>query len=106
MNYELAKQLKDAGFPHHWCSEDDCSCLVNGDSTKGTACFPTLEELIEACGKRFSILHMRHRGASAAWGNHKWHAAAEPTSEDSNHVFADSPTEAVALLWLALNEKV
>ena len=28
MNYELAKKLKDAGFPHNWCNEDDCSCLI------------------------------------------------------------------------------
>jgi hypothetical protein len=40
MNYELAKQLKDAGFPHDWAEFG--GNLVDGFS-------PTLEELIEAC---------------------------------------------------------
>ena len=54
---------------------------------------PTLEELIEACGKNFASLHKQDVG---------WLAF-----KDCDHsFFAETPAEAVARLWLALqNDK-
>lgn len=98
MDYELAKQLKDVGFAHSWCSEDDCSCLTNGDSSKGTMCFPSLEELIEACGEKFCTLSF------APERDLLWVAMPRLLKIDvliREH--GSTPTEAVARLWLALN---
>lgn len=93
MNYELAKRLKDAGFPHNWCSEDDCSCLTNAVNS---SCFPTLSELIEACGDGF-------------WGliNDGLFKAFQKDIRVVNQMgfVGDTPEEAVANLWLELNKK-
>lgn len=43
MNYELAKELKDAGFVIKDQHEHIDGCMSDG------VCAPTLEELIEAC---------------------------------------------------------
>lgn len=96
MNYSLAKELRDVGFSHNWCSEDDCSCLVNGDSTKGTACFPTLEELIDACGDNLESVIQRGNGDGDNW---------EVRSKVSRFN-ATSLVEAVAQLWLAFHKKL
>ena len=103
MNYELAKELKEAGFPQD---------LNNGyyltdlgitpysptqliDPSKA-AYIPTLEELIEACGDEFALLEFGTRQAG-------WCAQ---SSIANDHVgFGKTPTEAVARLWLALNKK-
>jgi len=50
---------------------------------------PTLEELIEACGENFGSLDKRHDG---------WLASANYAQD----CFAETPAEAVARLWLAL----
>jgi hypothetical protein len=50
---------------------------------------PTLEELIEACGENFGSLDKRHDG---------WLASANY----AQGCFAETPAEAVARLWLAL----
>lgn len=106
MTYELAKELKDAGFPqgclpffcdgckkaqHNDEGIDMCDCEVN----KYTQTYiPTLSELIEACGEHFGTLT---RNGST------WYA--------SHYEFIDvyeygpTPDEAVARLWLALNRK-
>src|SRR4051812_41726204 len=62
MNYELAKKLKDAGFPQ----EAGSPILVctgfseeNGFESKDvTIKYPTLSELIEACGGKFKSLEV------------------------------------------------
>lgn len=85
MTYDLAKQLKDAGFP--W-KEPSCS--------PGIAYIPTLSELIEACGGSLDL--MMRPGANIA---SKLHA------EEFELVKArgSTPEEAVANLWLVLNKK-
>jgi hypothetical protein len=108
MNYELARELKDAGFPnikdlqHRQGREfilPDGSVPVyslgNAENVKGWF-VPTLEELIEACGKRFDRLLAYHdRG--------DWEATSE---KDSDSLFKSAtgktPTEAVGRLWLDL----
>lgn len=93
MRYELAKQLKDAGYPiktiagdsfeAHDFIEDNKRCL-----------FPTLPELIEACGERFGALHLL---------NGNWYCF-EQQEENEHKGKASTPEEAVAKLWLELNK--
>lgn len=97
ITYELAKQLKDAGFPQlatyegkgeHWAP-----------SNKPDICyFPTLSELIEACGDEFSSLY-RHGDLGS------WQATGYKLKEDVQYGKDGegfTPEEAVAKLWLAL----
>lgn len=97
MNYELAKQLKDAGFPQKTkCSE----CGMDWYDTK-----PTLSELIEACGVgnkyQFRLL--------AYWSENDtvWQADLKPfnNGEKDEYGLGSTPEEAVAKLWLELNKK-
>lgn len=92
ITYELAKELKDAGFPQN--IEPD---LIYAGEVP--AQFPTLSELIEACGDDFEKLsHM-------TTGNDKWLAKGSNLSKRKNRrCFGSSPEEAVARLWLALNK--
>lgn len=86
MDYELAKQLKDADFPYKTVFED-------GELRKYP---PTLEELIEACGTWFQSL--TYNKSQDNW-----------TARYASMVIKEStgktPTEAVARLWLKLNKK-
>lgn len=104
MNYELAKQLKDAGFPQkgsgicqkheqvysmHLISDPDYHYCDD------FAYIPTLEELIEACleGGKCIQLNMDAKGCGAWMGNNHFKEHYEEGS---------TPTEAVAKLWLSL----
>lgn len=95
MNYELAKELKDAGFPQptglehplEWRGKIDCAYGV-------CVYFPTLTELIEKCGDAFDCL-MKHQVLDIAWyatGNVMPGFTGEGKTRE----------EAVARLWLAL----
>jgi hypothetical protein len=128
MPYELAKELKDAGFPQ---TEDQyCRCsFLTAEQLDGVPVIydcktervskPTLEELIEACGDEFVCLRefraeMRRQGPTSAK-----HAPAEKywiaessrvlSGRDGTHSWVarngSTPTEAVARLWLALNKQ-
>lgn len=90
MNYELVKKLKRARFPE---SIKDNSIV---DKKTGiTYYFPCLSELIEACGKEFHSLVRK---------NSIWSAIAE--TKDKYKVWeCDTPEEAVAKLWLELNNR-
>ena len=90
MKYELAKELKDGGFPqnpfHH---PGMYSYETKGG--EGRAYAPTLEELIEACGESFEMFDRFGKGWRAVGAN--------------STAYGATPTEAVARLWLALNKK-
>lgn len=93
MDYELAKQLKDAGFP---VVEKANRLPEHTYLTKNLeyAYAPTLEELIEAVDKccRGSFQLIKVGGV--------WFARKDiQATEISN----PTPEEAVAKLWLALN---
>ena len=103
MNYELAKELKDAGFPQkhpYWDSEVEfCpDCIEDADTGDASHC-PSLSKLIEACGQDFRDLTLHSdgrwisKGGKKAFG--KWRL-----------VNGRTPEEAVARLWLALQKKV
>jgi hypothetical protein len=93
MNYELAKKLKDAGFPiQEWIQHKDGSRQPY---------LPTLSELIEACSE-FSSLTKSPRNT--------WYTAKQQGYPNNTYelVVGDeypTPEEAVANLWLALNSK-
>lgn len=92
MTYELAKQLKDAGFPNdweHWNDDDDFRGFIA----------PTLSELIAAIGERFCKLGYDPK-------EYKWQAYVWNEDHSIKMVlFCKTPEEAVAKLWLALNQK-
>lgn len=105
MNYSLAKRLKDAGFPQ---AKDDKGTLRQEGSylfpegtnlslsqkklTKLIAYAPSLPELIEACGEDF---------VSLVNGGGAWFANAVDKRVESGV----TPEEAVAELWISLNNK-
>lgn len=102
MNYELAKQLKEAGFPQpnpleegkHFAYGPTIDGGATGLSTSDMAPFycPTLEELIDACGE--FDLKIRKESTEAR----KLHTGLLK-------IKGAIPVEAVANLWLALNKK-
>ena len=109
MNYELAKQLKDAGFRQTGDNESRYGGLkkayapIDENYTSDlNAYVPTLEELIEACGERFNSMGGDVR-------TKEWWAAERPeglfVETFPLRCTGSTPTEAVAYLYLALNKK-
>lgn len=96
MNYELARQLKDAGFPQKFHAiVDESTYRMKPDYT------PTLSELIEACGDDFEVLKRNPNG---------WYYAGSGLTDfpNGNRLEAGNwptPEIAVAKLWLAINTK-
>jgi hypothetical protein len=91
MTYELCEQLKDAGFIS---AGNAGSFEVDGEIVQ----IPTLSELIEACGNGFEELQRNNY-----WGK---------TPEDNprylipkHSIVEKTPEEAVARLWIALNQR-
>lgn len=105
MNYDLAKELKNAGFPY---KEGDGYILVNGrrvgDMWQGegqeSACkVPTLAELIEACKDEYDSYSSF---ALECNGGTNWSASVGHMDRITRK--GSTPEEAVARLWLALNK--
>lgn len=94
---ELAKQLKDAGFPYEENRfGGDALSLGRGvvRIEDSELLIPTLPELIEACGD-LSAFNLQH------YKNGEWSAFAD-LLDDRQGAHASTPEEAVARLWLAL----
>jgi hypothetical protein len=101
MDYELAKQLRDAGFRHDWNMYDRL-CKNSFPSLV----LPTLEELIEACGPAFGGLFPPpgdyiERILKLVFPSRKSWAAA--SSDFKVTTYGLSASEAVARLWLVLH---
>lgn len=108
MNYSLAKQLKDSGFPQgnalkkaylipdgKESSMDSVGAYLSGEESIGVY-EPTLEELIEACEQlTFTFGLEKH--------TNDWRAGTLETGGVKEMSVGSTPTEAVARLWLALN---
>jgi len=95
MTYELAKELKDAGFP----MEYELDNFSDFDKYKAWIDID-LSELIEACGDKFDALgKCKDDGVSRIVDG--WIAV----DEDNKRRWGKTPEEAVAKLWLALNKK-
>ena len=105
LSYETAKRLKDSGFPQHnehELKEAESQGGINPEYTK----IPTLSELIEACDKRFGRLELVQIVGVQDVSWFAYSAAIEnKLGIDAFIVKQDStPEEAVANLWLVLNE--
>ena len=89
MTYELAKELKDVGFPFIWNYEPEALRFRE---------YPTLSELIEACiGEYwFSLVELKP---------HAWRAEGKTLELKVLREVGKTPEEAVAKLYLALNKK-
>ena len=105
MTYELAKELKDAGFPQPALDfKGGFLFAESGEPVDTQAYVPTLSELIEACGKNF--------GGLVRLSNGTWNAATPVIDTGMNYgnpsteVEGSSPEEAVSRLWLALNKRI
>lgn len=98
ITYELAKRLRDAGFPgsERW-GENGGKMMVDIFDV------PTLEELIEACGERYTLLKRERDGHWRATGAIRASQKRERFREV--HLYGSTPEEAIAMLWLALNKK-
>lgn len=112
IDFELAKELKAAGWPQTFPMKDgfynsegkfietkvnDGSTWAYTEFTSGYAS-PTLEELIEACGNRVGFFRISDTECNAWKGEFP---KADP--DEVPQIFTGStPTEAVARLWLAL----
>ena len=98
MNYELAKELKDLDF---WSEH---SARTSEYPDKDGFVPPDLSELIEACGDEFDLTNCKgcvsSRGCKEPWIAEKWYGTDKPQD------IAQGKTreEAVARLWLKLNE--
>ena len=125
MNYELAKQLKDAGFPQFGngfalipdnipvgdgtpeeIEEDGTMTVIDWQNyiyntslhSEEMMYQPTLSELIEACGDEFGELQ-RDKDAVGDVIFIAIHRSIKDMAE-----YGKTPEEAVAKLWLKLNE--
>ena len=109
MNYELAKELKEAGFPQQadkWYSHNGVEWVLGTDpvttTENGFVVAPNLSELIEACGDEFGALSDHSGFLSTEGVKKKWCAHSR---HHTSMGLGDTPEEAVARLWLALNKK-
>lgn len=87
MNYELAKQLKEAGFPRHYFFYPENEIQLPGSPIR----LPNLSELIEAC----YVDRFRLYDEGGWWSASGYHMRG--FTEEGK-----TPEEAVARLWLAL----
>ena len=106
MNYELAKKLKDAGWPQDAKYTEAMNCDGYGDARKickheeinCVSCkeryyVPSFSELIEACGDKFGGLEKSK--------TNRWYVSTNPLTR----LYAGgSPEEAVANLWCLLQK--
>lgn len=112
MNYDICKKLKDAGFPF---KIDTTLVLIDFQEKKMSGFFfdpsggmwilPTLEDLIDACGKTensfsFGLIEKENGWSARIWIDNGVNKAGKCVA-----VQEKTPLEAVALLWLALNKK-
>lgn len=114
MNYELAKELKDAGFPiliiskyGQHANEINSSFYPLPDGHGDYWKLPTLSELIEACPKEMNS-DIYDSFFSLSWARDEWYAMYDEcdyTPHDDLVGTGSTPEEAVARLWLALNKK-
>ena len=91
MNQELAKKLKEAGYPS----------IVNvgwDDGFEEHLTLPTLSELIEACGDSFKNLKRASNGYYLS-KIYKWQTN---NGMGGKQIYGQTPEEAVANLWLEL----
>lgn len=125
MTYELALKLKETGWPQdkptegrvvydstgvgyvchqqEICDHECTNCPAHTEKANW-AIEPTLEELIEACGDDFEMVRKVFEHDEIGSGKFLYWFA-ECTNEKGICTEGPTPIEAVANLWLVLNEK-
>jgi hypothetical protein len=96
MDYTLAKALDVAGFPN--LRGGECWDVEGPQGERLNV--PTLAEMIRACGAVSGLHHYTNVGTDYCWSS---------GYDGRHHVYegeGQSPEEAVARLWLQLNNKV
>jgi hypothetical protein len=102
MHYELAKELKDAGFPqkHHYDEQGRRNDFCEPEVVSN----PTLEELIEACGEDFGNLSFQvptNDPSASHWWSAKSHGlhdiVPDEWSDEYKKERKDSPEHACLL---------
>ena len=117
MTYEIAKQLKDAGFPQHWnsrglghnfiCKDNKTYCTY---PSKNRAYVPDLSSLIIMCGEGFGeLVRSNNYITKPMWLAYPSKGALNKSDNDCVldccvYEIGSTPKEAVAELWLALNK--
>lgn len=98
MTYELAEQLKNAGFEQGELRSDR---FQKDEKTNELTLIPTLRELIDACGEDFVGMYLEINGKEKEWEA----SGCEDKRGKSIGVNGKTPEEAVANLYLKLNER-
>ena len=102
LSYEIAKALKDNGYPQipqngfHFERDEE------GKEIDGSVTTPTLSQLIEACGERLEGLIHQINGGDSEWVATQFQPHGGVGTRTAS---GPTPEEAVARLWLALNKK-
>ena len=107
MKYELAKQLKEAGFPqgctgNGYFVDNQGVEYKGGEHWKQFNYVPTLSELIEACGEYFYSLRRDYRADNGK--PFFWAEINGGVTFDG--VASKTPEEAVARLFICLNSDI
>lgn len=97
ISYELAKELKEGGFPMKMTDHELCAYQQTEIFDGVCHHVPTLSELIEACGNDFD--HLEKDMELSLWRARSWKGTT-PIIECGS-----TTEEAVARLWLFLNKK-
>ena len=129
ITHELAKKLKEAGFPQNCEAQYERDTYIYGKCYDGFNVFnkgvdrgggdaevdcPNLSELIEACGDDFDSLcrcgDLYQSSKAEACSNGEkvaggFEASSIETEDYCVWAWGDSAEEAVAKLWLELNKK-
>jgi hypothetical protein len=105
MTYELAKQLKDSGFPQSIDRSSGIDKLLGGVPYS-----PRLSELVEACGDEFDYLREPYGNPENNDFDVFWRAFSKRDDLQSRLYMkiqgeGSTPEEAVAKLWLALSHE-
>ena len=111
MNYELAKKLKDGGFPQEnvfgtFFYDEKGNIRLGDEDWDLHLRAPSLSELIEECGDRFDTLTQGYYDEISGELMSGWHAGARIEVDDKYiNTYGKTPEESVARLWLKLNKK-
>lgn len=110
ISYELAKKLKDAGFPFAWTdafgNDWTTGCTYHGtgaviDIAKCICRVPTLSELMEAC--LFKLNPIDDTPIKMMVGKAATFVSTEEMEKQKTAIRGRTPEEAVANLYLALH---
>jgi hypothetical protein len=104
IDFAIANELKDAGFPQggngRWLVDPN-NIVARG---RDRAYVPTLEELIEACGDCFENLGRDTSADDIVWICNDCGKTKQKEGIIAGWYEGKTPTEAVARLWLALSK--